>query len=42
MSGGSEVGEQGLKLISPLDGGVQEVILTLIQGGATLFEGLLC
>ena len=27
----------GLKVISPLDGGGQEVILTLIQGGATLF-----
>jgi len=26
-----------LKVISPLDGGGQEVILTLIQGGATLF-----
>ena len=37
MKGGSEVGEGGLKVISPLDGGGQEVILTLIQGGATLF-----
>ena len=26
-------GEGGLKVISPLDGGGQEVILTLIQGG---------
>ena len=26
-----------LKVISPLDGGGQEVILTLIQGSATLF-----
>ena len=26
-----------LKVIPPLDGGGQEVILTLIQGGATLF-----
>ena len=33
MWGGSEVGEGGLKVISPLDGGGQEVILTLIQGG---------
>ena len=33
MQGGSEVGEGGLKVISPLDGGGQEVILTLIQGG---------
>jgi len=30
-------GEEGLKVISPLDGGGQEVILALIQGGATLF-----
>ena len=28
---------EGFKVISPLDGGGQEVILTLIQGGATLF-----
>ena len=37
--GGSEAGEGGggLKVIPPLDGGGQEVILTLIQGGATLF-----
>jgi len=27
----------GLKVISSLEGGGQEVILTLIQGGATLF-----
>ena len=27
----------GVKVISPLDGGGQEVILTVIQGGATLF-----
>ena len=33
MKGGSEVGEGGLKVISPLDGGGQEVILTLIQWG---------
>ena len=33
MKGGSEVGEGGLKVISALDGGGQEVILTLIQGG---------
>ena len=35
MWGGSEVGEGGggLKVISPLDGCGQEVILTLIQGG---------
>ena len=33
-----EVGEGGgLKVISPLDGGGQEVILTLIQGGACNF-----
>ena len=39
MMGGSEVGEGGggLKVISPLNGRGQEVILTLIQGGATLF-----
>ena len=30
-------GGGGLKVISPLDGGGQEVILILIQGGATLF-----
>ena len=37
----SEVGKGegggGVKVISPLDGGGQEVILALIQGGATLF-----
>ena len=38
MKGGSEVGGGGgLKVISPLDGCGQEVILTLKQGGATLF-----
>ena len=31
------LGRGGLKVISPLDGGGQEVILTLIQGGSTLF-----
>ena len=36
MKGGSEGlggGGGGLKVISPLDGGGQEVILALIQGG---------
>ena len=38
MKGGSEVGEGGSKVISPLDGGGPEVILTLIQGVQLYFK----